>query len=68
MKMVRIAYAPVLQAHRAYFQDLVSYRGYPTELAADRFQWGSDHSALPHAQRTRTMESRGLHPRRPSGS
>jgi hypothetical protein len=32
MQMVRAAYAPVLQAHRAYFQDLVSYRGYPTEL------------------------------------
>ena len=32
MEMVRTAYAPVLQAHRAYFQDLVSYRGYPTEL------------------------------------
>jgi len=32
MEMVRAAYAPVLQAHRAHFQDLVSYRGYPTEL------------------------------------
>src|SRR5262245_41453558 len=32
MEMVRAAYAPVLQAHRADFQDLVSYRGYPTEV------------------------------------
>jgi uncharacterized protein DUF4864 len=32
MEMVRAAYAPVLQAHQAHFKDLVSYRGYPTEL------------------------------------
>jgi hypothetical protein len=32
MEMVRAAYAPVLQAHRIYFQNLVSYRGYPTEI------------------------------------
>src|SRR5262249_9136313 len=46
LEMVRAAYAPVIRAHRAYFQDLVSYRGYPTEVVLLIDSEGGETAAL----------------------